>query len=40
MDNKLPIVIFDLTRRGNIRRIITGERVGSIVESDAAPSKG
>ena len=40
MDNKLPIVIFDLTRRGNIRRIITGEPVGSIVESDAAPSKG
>jgi uridylate kinase len=35
MDNKLPIVIFDLTQRGNIRRIITGEPVGSIV-SDAA----
>ncbi len=40
MDNKLPIVIFDLTRRGNIRRIIAGEPVGSIVSSDAAPPKG
>ena len=40
MDNKLPIVIFDLTRRGNIRRIITGEPVGSIVSSDAVPPKG
>jgi uridylate kinase len=40
MDNKLPIVIFDLTRRGNILRIITGEPVGSIVSSDAVPPKG
>jgi uridylate kinase len=40
MDNKLPIVIFDLTRRGNIRRIITGEPVGSVVSSDAIPPKG
>jgi len=40
MDNKLPIVIFDLTRRGNIRRIITGESVGSIVAGDAGPPKG
>ena len=40
MDNKLPIVIFDLTRRGNIRRIITGEAVGSVVSSDAVPPKG
>jgi uridylate kinase len=40
MDNKLPIVIFDLTRRGNIRRIITGEPVGSVVSSDASAPKG
>jgi uridylate kinase len=40
MDNKLPIVVFDLTRRGNIRRIVTGEPVGSIVSSDAPPPKG
>jgi uridylate kinase len=33
MDNKLPIVVFDLTRPGNIARIVCGEPVGSIVTS-------
>jgi uridylate kinase len=33
MDNKLPIIVFDLTRSGNIRRIVLGEAVGSIVSS-------
>jgi uridylate kinase len=31
MDNKLPIIVFDLTAPGNIRRIVLGEPVGSIV---------
>jgi uridylate kinase len=31
MDNKLPIVVFDLAQRGNIRRIVMGEPVGSVV---------
>jgi uridylate kinase len=35
MENKLPIVVFDLTRPGNIRRIVTGESVGSTVSGDA-----
>ena len=33
MDNKLPIVVFDLMRAGNIKRIVLGEPVGSIVSS-------
>ena len=33
MDNKLPIIVFDLTRSGNIKRIVLGEPVGSIVSS-------
>jgi uridylate kinase len=33
MDNKLPIVVFDLTRSGNIKRIVCGEPVGSVVTS-------
>ena len=33
MDNKLPIVVFDLTRVGNIKRIVLGEPVGSVVSS-------
>jgi uridylate kinase len=33
MDNKLPIIVFDLTRAGNIKRIVLGEPVGSVVSS-------
>src|SRR5256712_3162640 len=33
MDNSLPIVVYDLTRPGNIKRIVLGEVVGSIVSS-------
>ena len=35
MDNKLPIVVFDLTHAGNIKRLVLGEPVGSIVSSSA-----
>jgi uridylate kinase len=31
MDNKLPIIVFDLNTPGNIRRAIMGEPVGTIV---------
>ena len=33
MENALPIIVFDLTRSGNIRRIVMGEPVGSIVSA-------
>ena len=33
MENALPIVVFDLTRAGNIKRIVMGEPVGSIVSA-------
>jgi len=31
MDNKMPIVIFNLREPGNIRRVVLGEAVGTIV---------
>jgi uridylate kinase len=31
MDNRLPIVVFNLTTPGNIKRAITGEPIGSLV---------
>lgn len=31
MENGLPIIVFSLEERGNIRRIIMGEKVGTIV---------
>jgi uridylate kinase len=32
MDNKLPIVIFDLLTKHNIRRVACGEKVGTFVQ--------
>ncbi|MFH1247631.1 MAG: UMP kinase [Candidatus Omnitrophota bacterium] len=32
MDNKLPIVVFNLNKEGNIRRIIQGENIGTIIK--------
>ena len=31
MDNKLPIVTFNLKVKGNIRRVVMGENVGTTV---------
>jgi len=31
MDNSLPIVVFNLTRRGNILRVVMGEKIGTVV---------
>ena len=31
MDNGLPIVVFNLTRRGNIVRVVRGEKIGTVV---------
>ncbi len=31
MDNKLPIVVFNLNKEGNIRRVILGEKIGTVV---------
>jgi uridylate kinase len=31
MDNNLPIIVFDLAKRGNIRRVVLGEKIGTVV---------
>ena len=31
MENKLPIIVFDLREEGNIRRVVTGEPIGTLV---------
>lgn len=31
MDNNLPIVVFDLTKPGNIKKAVLGEKIGTIV---------
>jgi uridylate kinase len=32
MDNKLPIIVFNLTMQGNIKRVLLGEPVGTVVQ--------
>jgi len=32
MDNHVPIIIFNLSQRGNIKRAVMGEKIGSIVK--------
>jgi uridylate kinase len=40
MDNKLPIVVFDLLDDGNIARAVRGERIGTLVaHADSATSE-
>jgi uridylate kinase len=33
MDNKLPIVVFDLREPGNIRRVVLGDQIGTTVST-------
>jgi uridylate kinase len=32
-DNNLPIIVFNLNERGNIRKVVSGEKIGSLVSA-------
>jgi len=32
MDNSMPIIVFNLTGKGNITRVVKGEKIGTLVE--------
>jgi len=32
MDNSLPILVYNLRKKGNLKRVVMGERIGTIVE--------
>jgi uridylate kinase len=34
-DNQLPILVFELLVEGNIRRVVTGEPIGTLVHGEA-----
>jgi uridylate kinase len=34
MDNNLPIIVFDLTTEGNIKKVISGGEIGTIVQGE------
>ena len=38
MDNNLPLIVFNLTDPGNIKRVLQGEEVGTLVSKDATES--
>lgn len=31
MDNNLPIIVFNLKKKGNIEKVVFGEKIGTIV---------
>ncbi len=35
MDNKVPIIVFDMTQPENIRRVVAGEKIGTLVTGEA-----
>jgi uridylate kinase len=37
MDNRLPIIVFDLFQHRSIRRILTGERMGTMISEPTGP---
>lgn len=36
MDNDLPIIVFNLTVPGNVKRVVMGETIGTIVKGESA----
>jgi uridylate kinase len=40
MDNQLPIVVFNLSAPENIRRVLRGEEIGTVVTSEASQKGG
>jgi uridylate kinase len=40
MDNGMPIVVFDITRPGNIKRAVLGEEIGTLVGGSAGGPRG
>ena len=35
MDNNLPLIVFNLTERGNLKRVVLGEKIGTLVKQEA-----
>ena len=34
MDNNLPLIVFNLTEPGNLKRVVLGEKIGTLVKQD------
>jgi uridylate kinase len=31
MENQLPIIVFDMNKPGNLQKVISGDRIGTLV---------
>jgi uridylate kinase len=40
MEHRLPIIVFNLRRDGNILKGVSGEPIGTIIEETETPKKG
>ena len=36
MENNLPVVVFDFATAGNIKRVVGGERIGTLITAVAS----
>jgi uridylate kinase len=39
MENKLPIIVFDMNKPGNLLRVVSGENVGTLVNNETSQVK-
>jgi uridylate kinase len=38
MDNDLPIVVFNVRQKGNIKKVIEGKGIGTLVRGNGGPA--
>ncbi|HOB27644.1 MAG TPA: UMP kinase, partial [Bacteroidales bacterium] len=31
MENKLPIIVYDATKKGNLKKVLIGEKIGTLI---------
>lgn len=34
MDNEIPILVYNMNKRGNLEKVIVGEKIGTIVSNE------
>ncbi len=34
MDNEIPIIVFDINKHGNLKKVVEGKRIGTVVSND------
>lgn len=37
-ENNLPIIVFDMNKKGNLRKVLNGDEIGTLVSMEAAPA--